>query len=161
MEPPPATFSIGTARRAQRNWPVQANVDAPPPIVRCDLVDAASGAGDAGVIDQGVEAAEGVLGFGKEGVDLGLVGDIGPNRCHHAGAPAGGVEGPVGDVADDDPRAERRQRLGDAEPDPASAGGDEHPLAGKAAQEVLGRGRWLVAHQCTLAVVELFTPHAG
>ena len=48
IEPPPAALSIGTARRAQRNWPVRPDVDAAPPVGRRDLVDAAGRPGDAG-----------------------------------------------------------------------------------------------------------------
>ena len=64
----------------------QADVDAAPPVGRVDLVDAAGRAGDAGVVDERVEPAEGGGGLLEERVDLRLGGDVGADGGDDPGA---------------------------------------------------------------------------
>ena len=72
MDPPPAALSIGTARRAQRNWPVRQTSMQAAPIGGRDLVDAAGRPGDAGIVDERVEPPERTLEVVEQAVDIGL-----------------------------------------------------------------------------------------
>ena len=113
---------MGNGDAGDIELPRDADVEALLPIGRVDLVDTSGRAGDAGVVDQAVEAAEVLDGVVHHGGDLVAVGHV-TARCGRAGCR--GREAaerlPV-DVADVDAGPFAQERLGGAQADAASAG---------------------------------------
>jgi hypothetical protein len=95
------------------------------PVVDVDLLDGADGAADAGVVEQDVELAELAHGAGDQGLDVGLVGDVGALE-DRAGAAGGGLGGDglaaLGvEVGQDDIGALAANRIAAAWPMPLAA----------------------------------------
>ena len=106
----------------------EVDIDAAPPGRGIDLLDRARRAGDAGIVDQHVEAAERARGLVEQSVHLRFVRDVGPRRADPEPLATGGERGVV-HVADMHARACPHQGGDDGEPDPPGAGGDDDPLA--------------------------------
>ena len=120
----------GTATRATLNWPVMQMFEAVFPFGGVDLVDAAGRAGDAGVVDEAVEAAE----IGDRFVDH--AGDL--SRSETSQMRAGGAGGSCHaglsrascvDIADVDLGAFAQERLCGEQADATGAGRDQNAQA--------------------------------
>jgi hypothetical protein len=101
-----------------------------------DRVHAAGRPGDAGVVDERIEAAEIGLRGDEHTVDIALVGDVGPDAADLGILVAEGVEDGVGDVANEDPRTVGQEAPRDGAADAARPRRYQHPLAGNAGREV-------------------------
>ena len=90
---------------------------------------------DAGVVDQRVDAAEGLVGAGDRGLHLAVLGDVAGHRLGLGAAPAQ-PRGELGDALgrageEQHRRALGGQRLGGGRADAAARPGDDHGLAGE------------------------------
>ena len=115
----------------------EADVDAAPPVGRVDLLDAAGRPGDAGIVDQRVEAAELRRSLVEQAVDLGLVRDIGLDPAGMSGTRGRRRRAPSSATSQTKTRAPwRDQRVGDGAADAAGTGGDQDPLAREPGAEI-------------------------
>ena len=129
IAPPPAALSSGTARRAHRNWPVRSTSRQRRQSAGSISSIGRGRPGDAGIVDQHVEPAQGAAELGEQAVDLRLVGDVG-HGWRQARVRRAAMLGQrrLVDVAQVHPRAGRDQRLDDGAPDARGTGGHQHPL---------------------------------
>ena len=102
--------------------PGEADVDRSTPILGPDVFDSAGRSGDAGVVDQNVEAAERALDLGEKAQHVRFRRDVCFRRARVAMSAAKFGEKIVGNVADMDPRAPGDEQVADRPPDPRRAG---------------------------------------
>ena len=99
-----------------------------PPVVGRDLLDRPGRPGDAGVVDQNVDAAELLERQLEQAVDRCLVGDVGRDRRHLGQLAAQPVERRLVDIAGDDARTCLDEGLERDPADPGPARSQHHPL---------------------------------
>src|SRR5208283_3962950 len=110
----------------------ETDVDRAPPVGGRDLVDPAGRTGDAGIVDEHIEAAEIFLDLEEQPLDIGLAGDVGAAGAGLSVALTELGEKIAGDVADMNASSAGDQRFGDGEADAGSAGRHQGAHAGKA-----------------------------
>ena len=102
--------------------PGQADLEAAPPLGRRDLVDGPRRPGDAGIVDQRIETAEGGRGVIEQAIDVGVIGDVGEARPGLGLRLSEVVDEGLRDVANMDPGAVRDEHVRDGAADAGSAG---------------------------------------
>ena len=101
-----------------------------PPVGRVDVLDTRRRPGDAGVVDQHVEAAQLRDRLVEEGVDLVRLGDVAVDRAVVRALGPAALQRRLRDIADPDPGAVVGEGIGDGPADAGRAGGDQHSKTG-------------------------------
>ena len=105
----------------------QVDVDAAAPVLRVDVLDRGGRAGDAGIVDQHVQAAQAGPDPVEQPVHGGLVGHVGDRGPDVGQGLAAAGQRRLVHVADVDLGPGLDQRAGDSQPDARGAGRDQRP----------------------------------
>ena len=127
MAPPPGCLEHRHRMMRAQKLPGQADIDAASPVGGRDFLDAAGRPGDAGIVDQGIEATESRRDVAEHRCDLIRVRNIGAARRMFRMRGAEIREKRLGHVAHINPRTMRDQHVGNGPADAGRPRRYEHP----------------------------------